>query len=196
MRQLDITRIPKLSTLRLSLAHSANVQPLLDPVFASSVCLQRVIFDMRAPGECELPQTMRLKNLRCLKLGSLIRMEQLRPLIQQLPRLVELEIAVNHEPRHEILIMIDEAQRIVREQSDSTSVSLQVLGASCRRDICVSDMVSRLGAELVALLGSIKSVRRFRCRDNSRKVYDMLDRILRDPEVALVAGHLRELDVC
>ncbi|KAJ2562640.1 hypothetical protein GGH12_003092 [Coemansia sp. RSA 1822] len=195
MSTLDITRFPHLRTLEIALAFTRSLQPLLDMVFASSVCLERVVLEAHIVSDGQLPNSTRLRSLRYLKLEVQVCIEQIQPLMQSLCRLVELDVMMAFVPQYDRLITIEDAQGIVRKQRNTASTSLQVLRARYRRDICVGNMVSQLGADLVALLASFKSVLRFQCKDSRQNVQKLLDQMLADPGVMEVAQHLRGLDV-
>ncbi|KAJ2135287.1 hypothetical protein J3F82_006590, partial [Coemansia sp. RSA 637] len=143
------------------MAFTRNLQPMLDMVFASSMCLERVVLKAQVVSDGLVPELTRLRNLRYLKLEVHVRLEQIQPLVKSLHRLVELDVVLAFDSQYDRLITIEDAQVIVCKQRNTASTSLQVLRTRYRRDICVGDMVSRLGADLVALLASFKSVLRF-----------------------------------
>ncbi|KAJ1803322.1 hypothetical protein LPJ77_005309, partial [Coemansia sp. RSA 2523] len=195
MSTLDITRFPHLHTLEITMAFTRNLQPMLDMVFASSMCLERVVLKAQVVSDGLVPELTRLRNLRYLKLEVHVRLEQIQPLVKSLHRLVELGVVLAFDSQYDRLITIEDAQVIVCKQRNTASTSLQVLRTRYRRDICVGDMVSRLGADLVALLASFKSVLRFQCIDSRQNVHKLIAQMLANPDVMKVAQHLGGLDV-
>ncbi|KAJ2522313.1 hypothetical protein H4217_000847 [Coemansia sp. RSA 1939] len=192
IERLELPRMTQLRNLRMYLPHLDMIQPTLDAVFLrdTPTPLQSVVLHTHLRMEGSLPDTLLLVgNMRSLNLGALIPFEQTRQILRELPRLVFLKTMVARDDALGEEMAIGEALDLVVAEMEVLSTSLQVLRLWHYEELCITrDTMNVRAAKIVALLASIPSLVKFRCRSTEPNLRNIIHRALRNPRIADEAG--------
>lgn len=195
---MELPRMKELVSLRLYLPQLDDIQPVLDSALTEKTELQSMVIYTHMRLEGTLPEKLLLKNMRNLNLGALISMGQMWQVVRQLPRLTFLRIMLAKDSNLDDQVQMADAKQLVRAKSSCPiSTTLQVLLMwHYEPFVCVNNQICERAAQTVALLASIKSLDKFKCRSNTQALSDILQTMLEDQEIATQAGHLSQLYIC
>ncbi|KAJ2860647.1 hypothetical protein GGI22_002663, partial [Coemansia erecta] len=199
VEKLELPKMARLRNLRMYLPHLDMIQPTLDAVFQreTPALLQTVVLHTHLRMEGSLPDTLLVENMRSLNLGALIPFEQTRQILRQLPRLVFLKTMVARDEALGQVLPINEALGMVAGEMEVLSTSLQILRLWHYDELCFArETLNVRAVKILALLASIPSLVKFRCRSTESNMRTIIDRALSSPEIATIAGGwLRELQI-